>query len=119
MRRFMTVALATLVCVTGLYAQMPQFKSQEEIDAFMLVQGAVTPEQRAGAGVDFIAQFPKSEAVGLASYMVMLSYQQMNDFDNMLLYGEMVGQQSRGGSQDGHADLAGKRDTHADTRVRP
>ena len=90
MGRFMTVALATLVCVTGLYAQMPQFKSQEAFDAFMLVQGAVTPEQRAGAGVDFIAQFPKSEAVGLASYMVMLSYQQMNDFDNMLLYGEMV-----------------------------
>ena len=86
----------------------------------MLVQGAVTPEQRAGAGVDFIAQFPKSEAVGLASYMVMLSYQQMNDFDNMLLYGEMVlGQQPSPGSQDRHADLAGKRDTHADTRIRP
>ena len=88
MRRLM--ALATLVCVAGLYAQMPQFKSQEEIDAFILVQSAATEDQRASAGVDFIAKFPKSEAVGLASYMTMLAYQQLNDFDNMLLYGELV-----------------------------
>lgn len=90
MRRFIALALAALACVAGLYAQMPQFKSQEEVDAFMLVQGAATAQERASAGADFIANFPKSEAVGLASYMVMLSYQQMNDFDNMLLYGEMV-----------------------------
>ncbi len=90
MRRLITLAVAILVCVAGLYAQAPQFKSQEEVDAFMLVQGAATVEQRASAGVDFIANYPESEAVGLASYMVMLSYQQLNDFDNMLLYGEMV-----------------------------
>ena len=88
MRRLM--AFATLVCVAGLYAQMPQFKSQEEIDAFILVQSAPSEDQRASAGADFIAKFPKSEAVGLASYMTMLAYQQLNDFDNMLLYGELV-----------------------------
>ena len=90
MRRIMALALATVVCVACLYAQAPQFKSQEEVDAFMLIQGAATAQERASAGAGFIANFPKSEAVGLASYMVMLSYQEMNDFDNMLLYGEMV-----------------------------
>ena len=90
MRQILTLILAGLFGVAGLVAQMPQFKSQEEIDAFMLVQSAATVQERASAGADFIANYPQSEAVGLASYMTMLSYQQMNDFDNMLLYGEMV-----------------------------
>lgn len=90
MKQILSVIVAGLVCVAALLAQMPQFKSQEEIDAFMKVQGALTAEERASAGADFLAQHPKSEAVGLASYMTMLAYQQLNDFDNMLLYGDMV-----------------------------
>lgn len=89
-RRILTLILVGTVWAVGLLAQMPQFKSQEEIDAFMKVQAAPTAAERATAGADFIAKYPKSEAVGLASYMTMLSYQQMNDFDNMLLYGGMV-----------------------------
>ena len=89
-RRILTLILVGAVWAVGLLAQMPQFKSQEEIDAFMKVQTAPTAAERATAGADFIAKYPKSEAVGLASYMTMLSYQQMNDFDNMLLYGGMV-----------------------------
>ena len=90
MRQILTLILASMVCAAGLFAQMPQFKSQEEVDAFMKVQSAMTAQERAAAGADFIAEYPKSEAVGLAGYMTMLSHQQMNDFDNMLLYGGIV-----------------------------
>ena len=90
MKQILTLILTGLVCLASLVAQMPQFKSQAEIDAFMSVQSAATAQERASAGADFIAKYPKSEAVGLASYMTMLSYQQLNDFDNMLLYGGMV-----------------------------
>lgn len=90
MRRFMVLALAGMLCAALALAQAPQFKSQKELDAFMMVQSAPSSQERAQAGTAFLREFPKSEAVGLASYMVMLSYQEMNDFDNMLLYGEMV-----------------------------
>ncbi len=90
MKQVLTSILAALVCAAGLLAQMPQFKSQEEVDAFMAVQNATTVQERASAGADFIAKFPNSEAVTLASYLAMLSYQQLNDFENMLLYGELL-----------------------------
>ena len=90
MHRLTTVALAIAVSTASLVAQAPQWKSQEEVNEFMTIQNATSVEERAAAGEQFIAKYPKSDAVGLASYMVMLSYQQMNDFDNMLLYGEMV-----------------------------
>ncbi len=90
MKQILTLILAAFVCVASVVAQMPQFKSQEEVDAFMKVQSAATVQERAAAGADFIAKYPKSEAVSLASYMTMLSYQQLNDFDNMLLFGGMV-----------------------------
>ena len=90
MKRFLTLALAACLCVAGLLAQQPNFKSQEEIDAFIAVQGAPSAQERANAGVAFLATYPESEAAGLAAYVTMLSYQQLNDFDNMLLYGDMV-----------------------------
>ena len=90
MKRFLTLALAAFVCVAGLLAQQPNFKSQEEINAFIAVQNAASVQDRAAAGAAFLASYPDSEAGGLAAYMTMLSYQQLNDFDNMLLYGDMV-----------------------------
>ena len=90
MRRFLTLALAACLCAAGLLAQQPNFKSQEEIEAFIAVQNAATVQERASAGAAFMAAYPDSEAAGLAAYMAMLSYQQLNDFENMLLYGDMV-----------------------------
>lgn len=87
MRRLVALGLAFAVV---LMAQAPQFKSQEELDAFMAVQSAPSLDQRIAAGTEFLGKYPNSEASGLASYIVMLSYQQMNDFENMMLYGEMV-----------------------------
>ena len=87
MRRLVTLALAV---AAALAAQAPQFKSQEEVNAFMAVQGGATADERIAAGSDFLANFPNSEAAGLASYIVMLSHQEKNDFEGMMLYGEMV-----------------------------
>lgn len=90
MKKVLILFLASLVCAAGLLAQAPQFKSQEEFDAFMAVQNATTVDGRASAAADFLSKYPKSEAVTLAAYMAMLSYQQLNNFDSMLLYGEML-----------------------------
>ncbi len=91
MRRAVTLALTACLCLAGLFAQgPPNFKSQEEVDAFMAIQNAAGVQERADAAREFLSTHPDSEAVTLASYMAMLSYQQMNDFENMLLYGDMV-----------------------------
>ena len=47
MRQILTLVLAVLVATVGLLAQAPQFKSQEEVDAFMAIQNATTNEERA------------------------------------------------------------------------
>ena len=90
MRRFSMLVLAVLVCASALLAQAPNFKSQEELDAFLAIQNAMTAQEKASFSAAFIAEYPQSEAIGLASYMAMLSYQQLNDFESMLLYGDMV-----------------------------
>jgi len=87
MKRITTLILAALLCAAGLSGQ---FKSEEEQTAFMALQGAMSPADKAAAGVAFVAAYPKSAFFGIACYMTMLSYQQLNDFDSMLLYGEMV-----------------------------
>ncbi len=84
----MLVSLAA-VLATGMSAQSP-FKSPEEQEAFMNVQNAASVQDRASAAVKFIADHSDSDYVGLASYMAMLSFQQLNDFENMVLYGDMV-----------------------------
>ena len=89
MKRFATLILAALLCAVGLSGQ-GGFKSEEEYNAFMALQNAMSPEDKAAAGGAFVAAYPKSEFFGVACYMTMLSYQQLNDFDSMLLYGEMV-----------------------------
>ena len=42
MKRFLTLALAACLCAAGLLAQQPNFKSQEEFDAFVAVQNAAS-----------------------------------------------------------------------------
>lgn len=91
MRRIALLVLVACLCAGGLLAQgPPNFKSQEEMDAFMKVQQAVDAQQRADLARAFLASFPDSEVASMASYMAMLSYQQMNDYENMLLFGDMV-----------------------------
>ncbi len=90
MKRLSTLACALLFLTSVLFAQAPNFKSQEELDAFLMIQQAADVPSQAAAGQAFLAEYSNSEAASLASYMTMLAYQQMDDFENMLLYGDMV-----------------------------
>ena len=89
MKQILMLVLVAAVVATGVSAQSP-FNSPEEQEAFMNVQNALSVQDRASSAVKFIADYPNSPYVGLASYMAMLSYQQLNDFENMMLYGDMV-----------------------------
>lgn len=66
----------------------PQPKSQEELDALMAVQNAAGPEDRAAAADKLLKDFPETEFTEFANYMQMLAYMEMNDFDNMVIFGE-------------------------------
>lgn len=89
MKRFAALILAALLCAVGLSGQ-GSFKSEEEQNAFMVFQNAMSTEEKASAGAAFVAAYPKSDFFGFTCYMTMLTYQQLNDFESMLLYGEMV-----------------------------
>lgn len=71
-------------------AAQPQFKTQEEYDGFIAIQTAASLDERIAAGTGFLSSFPDSDAKGLAAYILMLSYQGKNDFENMLIYGDQT-----------------------------
>ncbi len=87
MKRLFPLAVLLAVLVPSLAAQ-PQFKTQEEYEGFVAIQSAASLDERIEAGTAFLAGFPASDAKGLAAYMLMLSYQGKNDFENMMIYGD-------------------------------
>ena len=89
MKQILMVLLAAAVCTAGLFAQ-PQMKTEEEYNAYLAVQQAATVEERTAAGADFLQNYPDSDVKDIVSYITMLAYQQLNDFENMLLYGEII-----------------------------
>ena len=86
-RSILTLALA-LGLATVAVAQQPQPKSQKEVDAIMAIQNAQDPNARIAAANTLLKEFADTEFKEFANYMLMLSYQQLNDFDNMMIYGE-------------------------------
>jgi tetratricopeptide (TPR) repeat protein len=80
-------ALALLV-VLPLSGQQP--KSQKEVDALIALQNAQTADERIAAAEKLLTDFKDTEFKETANYVLMLAYQQKNDFENMLLYGELV-----------------------------
>jgi len=69
-------------------AKQPQPKSKPEVEAIMAVQNATDPEARVKAAEDLITKFKDTEFKEWALQMETISYQQKNDFDNMLIAGE-------------------------------
>jgi tetratricopeptide (TPR) repeat protein len=90
--RFLSLTLAAVMALPavllGQEAAGPQPKSQEELDAIMAVQNSQDPDGRIQAADDLLKKFADTEFKAWALQMQMLSYQQKNDFDNMLVYGE-------------------------------
>ena len=88
MKRFLTLAAVILACAGLAPAQGPQPKSQKEFDAVMAVQSAEDPKVRAEAAQKLLTDFKDTEFKEFANYMLMISYQQLDDFENMMVYGE-------------------------------
>ena len=88
-RLFLSLSLVAALAV-GAFAQdaQPQPKSQEEVDAIMAVQNAADPNARIAAAQKLLKDFKDTEFKEFANYMMMLSYQQLNDFENMLIFGD-------------------------------
>jgi tetratricopeptide (TPR) repeat protein len=82
---FLITALVSLLTYP-LAGQQP--KSKEEVDALIALQSAQTPDERIAAAQKLLTDFKDTEFKETANYVLMLAYQQKNDFENMLLYGE-------------------------------
>ena len=54
----------------------------------MAVQSAQDPNLRAAAAKKLLTDFKNTEFKEFANYMLMIAYQELDDFENMMLYGE-------------------------------
>jgi tetratricopeptide (TPR) repeat protein len=81
------LALALAAPLAAQPAQ-PQPKSQKEVDALMAIQNAADPDTRIAAIQTLLTDFKDTEFKEFAFYLAMISYQQKNDFENMLVFGE-------------------------------
>lgn len=90
MKRFLLIAVAVMSFATFVLGQQPEPKSQEEFDAVMAVQTAADPEERAAAAKKLLTDFKDTQFKEFANYMLMISYQQLDDFENMMVYGEQT-----------------------------
>ncbi len=89
---------ALLIGVLALTAAIPAgaqgqpkqraLKSPEEQKSLQAVMQAATPDARIAASEEFVTKHPKSDFVSLALFAEAQSYQQKNDFDKMVIYGE-------------------------------
>lgn len=88
-RSFLTLSLAAAMAVSALAQRaQPQPKSQQEVDAILAVQNAQDPNERIAAAEKLLKDFKDTEFKEFANYMTMLSHQQLNDFENMLIFGD-------------------------------
>jgi tetratricopeptide (TPR) repeat protein len=63
-------------------------KSQEEGTALQGVLQAMTPDGRVTAAEEFVTKYPKSDFRSLALFAEAQAYQQKNDYEKMVIYGE-------------------------------
>ena len=89
MKRILGVVIVWALCAP-VFAQGPQAKSQKELDALFEVQNTTDPDVRIGAIHTLLINFKDTEFKEYANFMMMLAYQQKNDYEMMLLYGEMT-----------------------------
>jgi tetratricopeptide (TPR) repeat protein len=85
-----TVAVFALV-TAGAWGQarkQPQPKSQKEVDAIIAIQDAQNADERIKASEELLRRFADTEFKEFALQMQTLSYQEKNDFENMIIAGE-------------------------------
>ena len=89
MTKILLTMTGALTLSVALWAQkQPQPKSQKEVEAIMAIQNAADPEARIKAAENLITKFADTEFKEFALQMETISYQQNNDFENMVIAGE-------------------------------
>jgi tetratricopeptide (TPR) repeat protein len=68
--------------------QAAQARSQEEFDSYLGVVSATDPHVVVQEVKAFVSAFPKSELLGAAYQYQLQAFEQLNDFDGMLVAGE-------------------------------
>ena len=86
-KRILGVAIFLAMCA-AIFAQQPRPKSQKEGDALMAIHNATDPDMRIGAIHSLLTNFKNTAFKEYANFMMMVSYQQKNDYEMMMLYGE-------------------------------
>lgn len=69
-------------------AKQPQVKSKGEAEALNTVFNAQDPDTRLTAIQDFLAKYNDSEFKAVAMQLAAATYQQKNDFENMVIWAE-------------------------------
>lgn len=86
------VMLAGAFALSHLAAQevqrQPQVKSQKEAEAVMAIFQAPDADSRIQAAQDLLTRFADTEFKAIAMQMIAASYQQKNDFENMVVWAE-------------------------------
>lgn len=85
MKNFLLAAIV-LGCAAAAFGQTA--KSQAEFDAAMAVQSATEPQARIAAAQKLLKDFKNTDFKEFANLMIFASYQELSDYENMLLYGE-------------------------------
>ena len=87
MKRILGAAIVLALCAP-IFAQQPQAKTQKELDALFEIESATDPDVRIRAIHTLLTNFKDTGFKEFANLMMMLSYQEKNDFEMMMLYGE-------------------------------
>ena len=69
-------------------AKQPKISSQKELEAVQAIMNALDPASRIDAANKLVTDFPKSDFKAFALQLATITYQQMNDYENMMIYGE-------------------------------
>lgn len=86
----MKVLLALTASAALLFAQakQPQPKSQKEVDAIMAIFNATDADTRIAASNDLLQKFADTEFKAVAFLVLTQSYEQKNDFEKTVFFGE-------------------------------
>ena len=93
MVRIFTIPILAFCAALALVAadqKQPTPKSKGELEALQKMLGQQDPDARIKAAEDLLSKFADTDYKGLAFYVEAMSYQQKNDYDKMVVYGEQA-----------------------------
>jgi len=85
-----TLALAVATAALGADQKQPAPKSKGEAEALQAMFGAADPDARIKAADNLITKYADTDFKALALYFESVSYQQKNDFEKMVIFGEQA-----------------------------